>query len=317
MRLWLWWCVLGCVLVLSSGGVAEAKVCGGEVACACGDQVVGDAVLTEDLLGCGGNGLRLRVDATLDCDGHAITGSGDGWGITLDRTKGAEVRGCHVSGFRTGLRMRGGGGNFVENNEFVGNSRYGVEFSRASTGNIVDGNLILDSGDEGIHVGSGADWNVILRNDVRGSGDENIYLLDVRHVFVIANTLADSGGAAVYFKHAVDSALIWNSIEDRVVHIRGASTGNLIAVNFLVGAGYVLEAYEEKAKRERVPAGWSAPTDNRILGGTIEGAATCFRFAGASDNVVEGVRVDGCRASRASTRGGRAASANSVSLLPL
>lgn len=312
-----WWCMLWVGLVLFSAGGADARVCGADVECGCGDQVVGHAILEEDLLDCPADGLRLRKNATLDCAGHAITGLGDGSGITLDHAHGAVVSGCHVAGFRTGLRLRGGGNNRVLDNEFVANTRYGIEFALGSVRNLVDRNLVLDSGDEGIHVGSGADWNLIMRNDVRASGSENIYLLDVRNVLIIANMIAESRRAAVYMKHATNSALIWNTIEDRVVHVRGASNGNTLAVNHLVGAGFVFEAYEETRVRARVPLGWSAPTGNRILGGTIRGASTCFRFAGASGNTVKSVQASGCRTSKAITRGGKAATANHVNLLPL
>jgi hypothetical protein len=296
-----------------SGTEVSAKVCGGEIACACGDRVAGDAVLEEDLLGCRGNGLRLREDATLDCQGHAVTGSGSGWGITLNRTRGAEVRNCLVAEFATGIRLRGGSGNLVEANEVIGNTRYGIELAQRTVANRIYQNLVDDSGDEGVHVGSGADWNILMHNDIRDSGSENVYLLDAQHVFLIANNISSGGSAAIYMKHVVNSALILNSIEDRIVHVRGASHGNAFVVNFLKGAGYVFDAYNESSGRARVASGWSAPTGNRVIGGRVTGAKTCVRFSGASSNSVEGLVAEGCTSSRSTTKGGLAASGNSLS----
>jgi len=270
------------IFILCFAVSAEAKVCGGEVECGCGDILVGETTLQEDLLSCPGNGLRLRHTAVLDCDGHAITGTGNWTGLTLDRTEGAED---------------------------------GVDLSLQTTGNHIEGNLISGSGDEGIHIGSGADLNFVFFNDIENSGAENIYMLDVRHIFLIGNNLSGSGAASLYMKHAQNSIVVFNSIEDRLVHVRGASHENLFILNYLTGAGYVFEAYNEQQKRSRVAGGWEAPTQNRIIGGSIEGAGTCVRFSGASDNRVEGVAATNCRQSRTASRGTLAAGDNFLEFL--
>ena len=303
------------IFILCFAVSAEAKVCGGEVECGCGDILVGESTLQEDLLSCPGNGLRLRHTAVLDCDGHAITGTGNWTGLTLDRTEGAEVRNCLVSGFRNGFRVRGGSGNRIEDNEILDNTRYGMDLSLQTTGNHIEGNLISGSGDEGIHIGSGADLNFVFFNDIENSGSENVYMLDVRHIFLIGNNLSGSGAAALYMKHAQNSIVVFNSIEDRVVHVRGASHENLFILNYLTGAGYVFEAYNEQHKRARVAGGWEAPSLNRIIGGSIEGASTCVRFSGASGNRVEGVAATNCRQSRTASRGALAAGDNFLEFL--
>ena len=303
------------IFILFFAVSVEAKVCGGEVECGCGDVLVGEATLQADLLNCPRDGLRLRHTAVLDCDGHALTGKGNGTGLTLDRTTGAEVRNCLVSGFGNGFRLRGGSGNRIEDNEVLDNRRYGMDLSLKTTGNHIEGNLISGSGDEGIHVGSGADLNFIFFNDIEGSGAENIYMLDVRHTFLIGNNLSGSGAASIYMKHAQKSVVVLNSIEDRVVHVRGASHQNIFVVNYLTGAGYVFEAYDERRPRARVAGGWEAPTENRIIGGSIERAGTCVRFSGASGNRVEGVIANDCKLSRSASRGAFGAGANFLDFL--
>ena len=238
-----------------------------------------------------------------------------GTGLILDRTEGAEVRNCMVSGFRNGIRVRGGSSNRIEDNEVIDNSRYGMDLSLRTTGNWIEGNLISASGDEGVHIGSGSDLNFLLFNDVENSGAENIYLLDVRHIFLIGNNLSGSGSAAIYMKHAQKSLLLLNSIEDRVLQVRGASHDNAFVLNHLSGAGYVFEAYEETRNRPRVALGWEAPTRNRIIGGSIEKAGTCVRFSGASGNRVEGVAAADCDLSRSASRGSMPASDNYLEFL--
>ena len=166
---------------------AEAKRCGDGVVCACGDTVRGTAVLSADLTSCPEEGLRLKEDAVLDCDGHRVSGSGQREGILFDQTTGAVVRNCRVEGFRTGIRIRGGGENRVLSNEVVRNGRYGIELAKASQSNRIEANLVIDSGDEGIHVGTGSHGTDVVGNEIRGSSNENLYVLSAHSGSFVAN----------------------------------------------------------------------------------------------------------------------------------
>jgi parallel beta-helix repeat protein len=293
------------VAVLAAPAVASGKECGGAVPCACGDAVRGTAVLTADLTGCT-NGLRVK-SGVLDCDGHTISGAvpGGNEGVVVEAT-GAAVRGCTVSGFKTGIRVRGGGGNRIEDNAIVGNSRYGIELAVATTGNAIVDNVVLDSGDEGIHVGTAADANVFTGNEISRSKRENLYLLDVERCRIEGNRITGGGSAAIYAKHARANVFADNVIEDRPVQLRGESDANVFTGNQLDGAGFLFQAYKD-AKR-----GWKAPRDNTVQGGAVLDVATCFRFDGASANAVSGVRVDRCKPFAQKKAGGLTATANAV-----
>jgi len=288
---------------------AAGKECGGAIACACGDSVRGTAVLGADLVGCT-NGLRLKGAAELDCAGHAITGAvpGGNEGVVVEGT-GAVVRDCTVSGFRTGIRVRGGGANRIEGNRLLANTRYGLELAVATSGNEILGNVVLDSGDEGIHVGTGADANVIAGNEIARSKRENLYLLDVAGSRVEANRIWGGGAAAIYAKHARAGVFSDNVIDDRPVQLRGASDANLFTGNRLDGAGFLFQAYKD-GKR-----GWKAPRGNVVRGGAVRDVATCFRFDGASGNTVEDVQVDRCKPFAQKRAGGLAPSANAVEVV--
>ena len=295
--------IIANLLVVFLATTAEAKYCGGDVSCDCGDILMGEMTLTQDLMSCPAEGLRLRQSARLDCAGHAIIGVGISTGVVLDRTAGAEVHNCFIAGFRNGIRLRGGAANRIEDNQIVANTRYGVDFSRQTTGNWLNRNLISGSGDEGVHIGTGSDLNFLMFNDILGSGAENVYLLDVRQIIMVANHIAGSGAASVYMKHAQQSVLVFNAIEDRLVHIRGNSAENVFASNFLNGAGFAFEAYRETRPRVHAPLGWAAPTENRIVGGSIQTTGTCVRFSGASGNHVEGVAAVDCISVKKESRG--------------
>jgi parallel beta-helix repeat protein len=289
--------------------IARAADCGGSVPCACGDNVRKSTTLVADLSNCRNGGLRLRAAVVLDCAGHTITGSGRDEGIVVDSVSGAEVRNCNVSRFDRGIRIRGGQGNWVHDNQSFQNDNYGVDLAVATTGNRIEANLIRDNGDEGIHVGSDANDNQITGNQILRSERENLYLLSVHGVTVTGNTLADSGSAALYVKHSSDNVFADNQILDGVVQLRGTSSGNFFTGNALEGAGYVFQAYNDS------DLGWTFPHDNTVEGGSIFDASTCFRFEGSYDNQATDVVTDGCRPMTQKSLGGVAATGNSVSVI--
>ena len=297
------------VVVLGAAASAEAKECGGNVACACGDSVRGSATLAADLVGCT-TGLRVKSNAVLDCAGHAVLAAplDAQEGIVVEGTA-ATVRGCTVAGFGTGIRVRGGGANVIADNDVVDSARYGMELAVQTTHNRISGNLVTGSGDEGVHVGSGADDNVIDGNEITHSKRENLYLLDAEGNTISDNVLRGASAAAMYVKHSSRNVFTDNDVADRPIQLRGESEDNVFAGNRLTGVGFVLQAYKD-AKR-----GWKAPRRNRMHGGTVRGVATCFRFDGASYNAADGVQVDGCKAMSQKKSGGLTAVGNTVEVV--
>lgn len=63
--------------------------------------VYGTVILDGDVVG----PVFVVERATLDCDGHVITGTGSGVGVIL--ADGATVRNCNVSGFNSGVGFNG------------------------------------------------------------------------------------------------------------------------------------------------------------------------------------------------------------------
>lgn len=278
-------------VVLSLGIIREglAANCGGIIPCNCGDTVQGTAVLTNDLGVCPGVGLRLVSGSKLDCADHKITGSNLSnakYGILLDSAVGAEVKNCRVTAFRRNIRLVGGSGNAVTNNEVFG-GKYGIDLANATTGNLFTGNLVRDNRDEGIHVGTGANNNEISNNTFDHNKAENIYLLNVQGNKVLNNIVKRSGKAAIFIKHSNNNTVMGNTIANGPIHVRGNSFANDIRQNQLKKYGYFFEAYEE-------PTGWTYPHDNQVIGGSIQKAAVCVLFKGAYNNTVDQVQVSQC-----------------------
>lgn len=268
-------------------GASSAKVCGGDVACECGDRVQGVAVLQSDLGVCPGLGLAMSTGSVLDCAGHTITGTdplpGEWYGVELDTVSGAQVRNCRVTAFRRGLRVIGGGGHTLVGNKLFKN-KYGIDLAGQTAANRIEGNVIQDSRDEGIHVGTGARDNLIVGNQILGSKLENVYLLEASGTRLIGNVVVDAGNAAIFIKDSVNNYVADNIVWDTPIQLRGDSWGNVLENNDLRGDGYVFEAFQE--------AVWKYPHGNQVSGGTVFNAGTCVQMLGAYGNVIQGVRID-------------------------
>lgn len=293
-------CLLGVVTP------ARAGDCGGDVPCACGDNVVGTAKLTADLGPCARAGLVLHGRAALDCDGHlilgrpptstTIKGAGKGAGketrtigILLDGASGATVRRCRVSGFTYGIELNDAHDSEVaasevfRNGDFAERVGYGIHLSRAQRNTIRDCK-IHDSADEGIHIGSGSHDNTVVGNEAWDNGRENFYILSARGNRLLRNQGRGNVSANLYMKHATDNVIEGNRFAERPVVVRGHSRGNTF-IDDVFGAGLKLEPYGERE---------DGPTENVVRGGRLSGEV-CLELVEARDNRIEDVSLQGCR----------------------
>ena len=105
--------------------------------------IITDTVLTEDHFG----EIIIDADVTLDCAGFAVTGSGSGSGIQLERRTGVTVKNCVVTNFDFGFLLRFSSGNTFTGNTASSNSSIGFHLSGSST-NAFMGNT-ANSNDNG------------------------------------------------------------------------------------------------------------------------------------------------------------------------
>jgi parallel beta-helix repeat protein len=308
------------LVLLLAAAPTRAAECGGSTPCACGDTLTGEAVLREDLGPCAGNGLVLNGDAILDCRGHTIRGAGrpleprrveaDGserggrtsgtFGVTLDRTRGAVVRNCKVTGFTYGVEFSGArdsrlvGSEVWKNGDVGARVGYGVHVSR-SQGNSIENCVVRESADEGIHIGSGSDRNVVVGNEAYDNSRENYYVLSAAGNRLLRNRGRGAVSANLYMKHATDTVVEGNQFEGRPVVVRGRSARNVFADN-LLGGGIKFEPYGDREPE--------APTANVIRAGRIRGATTpCVELVEARQNRVEAPKLEGCAGIVARARG--------------
>lgn len=271
---------------------AGAADCGGARRCRCGDTVVEDYVLTDDLGPCEKDGLRVRRPVVLDGNGHLVRGRGTAGsrGIQVDgKGSGARIRNVGVTGFERGIRLlkvervRVEGVAAHDNGDRVARVGYGIDLAGGASRNVLERVQVFRNADEGIHLGSGAHENRIVDSEIHDNGRENVYFLRNHGNVLARSTVRGADSAAVYVKHAARSVIEGNTIVGAPIHLRGDTRDTRIVDNVLRDAGVVLQRYRDKDAK----IGLRAPASTTIRGGSIASPGACVRVEGATGTVVE------------------------------
>ncbi|MFH1724428.1 MAG: NosD domain-containing protein [Elusimicrobiota bacterium] len=126
-----------------------------------------DVILTADIAG----GVYMGANgATLDCQGHSITGDGTGRGVDIIGKTHVLVQNCRISNFEYGFRIH----KYSHCAKVLGNTitstRLGVYIGNGwPAGNVLDGNSISGA-DTGITVAWGAVRSEITGNAITDAG---------------------------------------------------------------------------------------------------------------------------------------------------
>ncbi|MEW6269393.1 MAG: right-handed parallel beta-helix repeat-containing protein [Thermodesulfobacteriota bacterium] len=277
--------------------MAAGAECGGDRRCRCGDNVVADYTLPEDLGPCPESGLRVRRRVVLDGGGHVIRGSGakSSFGVQVDsKGSGAQVRNLAVTGFERGLRLvkvdsvRVSGIAAHDNGDFKARVGYGIDLAGGASRNVLDHVQVFRNADEGIHVGTGAHENQIIDAQVYDNSRENVYFLRNHGNVLARSELRGAGSASVYLKHAARTVLEKNEIEGAVVQIRGAARDTRLIDNVLRSSALVLQGYRDQDEK----VGMRFPETTLVRGGRIIADSACVRVDGASGTSLEDVALE-------------------------
>ncbi len=268
------------------GGDDQDGVCGGSTVCSCGDRVTESARLEADLTNCGKTGLVVVGGVTLDCAGYGVFGKSSSDGIRVEGD-GVRVRNCRVQGFNSGLRVKSGSGHRLTDNILTGNRR-GIIVDGGASASTLDKNLIEGSRDIGIELRDGTVGIEITRNTVLDSNKQNIDIKLAQNPVVDGNRLGGKARVGIRLTDTTGARIRGNTVETEGVEIRGGSTNNEFLDNDLEDLGYEFSGIEERS------GPWRFPEYNLVRGGSVLNARRCFRFLGASNNTIEGVRVDEC-----------------------
>jgi parallel beta-helix repeat protein len=212
------------LLVPVSTTVANAAVLG------CGDVIVQNTVLENDVGPCGFGLIIGANNVTLNLNGHQVLGTpatGDGAGISIVGRTGVTVKNGSVRFFDVGVVIEGGAGNTVEGMNASNNISYETAPRRGG-----DGIAILSSRNNRI-VGNNTDNN----GPYSGIG---IYS-EPDSAHPRSTTGASSG-------NVIDSNTVTNNIEGRTpnnvvnndnigIRLEPGNTGNFILNNIVSGNG--------------------------------------------------------------------------------
>jgi parallel beta-helix repeat protein len=219
----------------------------------CGATIVADLNLDSDL-SCPGDGLFVGADGIkINLNGHTITGSGVGVGITVRARHDVVIQGGTITDFVTGIFISNSSGIVVKENRLTRNRE--AVFLIASSGNVVKENLAWQNQLRGIMIRPNASGVVSTQN------------------LVSENTLtANPSGILVFAQPG--NILKENRIAESTVAgidlTGGGAAGNLMKENILTG----------NAAGIRFGPGW---TGNRIVENSFQ-MNTCGVQGTADDN---------------------------------
>lgn len=163
--------------ILINFSLIFAKDCGGDIECQCGDLIVEDYLMKENLF-CEGDALSFKNSRKLDCNGHRISGNGSGKGISIvGNINYGEVNNCFISNFTEGIyfnRLKQVGvynypnWNSIYNNIFKDNY-VGIYYQNVFGSNQIFDNFFRNNTKAGIKIG-GANNGFIWNNSFHNSG---------------------------------------------------------------------------------------------------------------------------------------------------
>jgi hypothetical protein len=274
---------------------ARAADCGGARPCACGDRVVEDYRLAQDLGPCRGDGLRLAAKVVFDGGGYAIVGAvpRKTTGLVIPSAgSGSFVQNVTVRGFERGIRLNGAQGVQITNVATHGNGDvktrvgYGIDVAGGASSNRIERARVYENADEGVHFGTHARGNRLLHSRLWDNGRENVYVLDGVENAIEDCEIRGGGNASAYVKHAKGTVFERNRVFDRPLVIRGAASGTRLIENTFTDAGVVLQTYDD----DKLGTTW--PTRTLLRGGAIASNQACVRVEGARETTIEGAKLD-------------------------
>jgi Periplasmic copper-binding protein (NosD) len=206
------------VSIVAASVLAAAPTAGAQTASvSCGEPVLADAVLDEDL-DCSGDGPQLTTaDVTLDLNGHAIRGSGGGIGLRIapcDQTGEIVVENGSVSGFDTGIHVAAEAGCAHAVDTTI--TAMSIKWNQTGVLGGIDGadtgvtllrnNTIRANAGNGISAALIRPFHV-LGNEIRGNGGHGVLALQDSIDRFENNDLARNGGGGAEFRDSVAAVL--------------------------------------------------------------------------------------------------------------
>ena len=134
--------ILFAVIFLFSLGLISSANCGGATVCNCGDTIIENYVMNNNLV-CPSVAYYITNDSiSLDCDSYSLNGSGNNVGISVTGDN-VEIRNCNLQNFQRSISSSQTYGLFIHDN-YIRNNYLAFELV-SGTGTNVTRNYVLDN----------------------------------------------------------------------------------------------------------------------------------------------------------------------------
>lgn len=195
------------------------------------------ATLTQDLT------ETMQIDnngITLDGNGHAIAGSGAGYGVYLYQKTGITIKNLNVKNFSTGIKVM-----FSNNNSFINNKILdysgggGIDLTFSSNNNI-SGNIISNH-NYGIILTSNSDSNILERNIISNSYFGIIFESSNNNSISISTLLNNKYGIAFrnpFTAPSINNKTFNNNFINNDVQAVDYEGSNIFNLNTPIGGNY-------------------------------------------------------------------------------
>jgi large repetitive protein len=163
---------------------------------ACGSVVTRSVTLTDDLLGCQGDGLVIGADGiTVDLNGHTVAGVGSDDSVGIRNVGHDRVLVKHgvVRQFERGVRLSGVSGNRLRGLTVELNGSDGIDLTHSSD-NQIQGGTIRDNF-TGVLLENGSARNLVARAVLQGNRGAGIRL-DASTGNRVTGNIANGNGSA-------------------------------------------------------------------------------------------------------------------------
>lgn len=182
----------------------------------CGDTILQNTTLTENINGAGTCLTIGDDDITLDCAGYSINGTGSGNGIDVTARGNIVIKNCNVDGFENNIYVAATDQSSFINNTLTSASQYGIYVIASSNNNIIENNTFNGNSD-GIIVQSSNFVNIT----------NNIFINNAINELVL--TAADN--------NIIRSNTFSNVISSHSIHLYTTSEQNTLVNNTITVGG--------------------------------------------------------------------------------
>jgi parallel beta-helix repeat protein len=193
--------------IVDAGGPASQSFCG--------ETIFSDSILTCDLMDCPSDGITFGADnITLDCQGHAISGTGTDIGISAIDRNNITVKNCIIENFNGGIGLY-----TTQNSQLLSNTanlnEYGISVNKYSNGNTIANN-IANLNSYGIYLSDGYNNNITY-NSIINNTDTGIRIISGGYNKVFSNIIQGNIKGIATYSGTFDN-LIYNNYFNNTIN---------------------------------------------------------------------------------------------------